>query len=123
MQASEIIERLEALKTRSAWERGVKNYAIDLIADGVGDEIITPANVDASTLERDLLNGAANWRQYSRGGCALIYNQDIARALCTPSEYRRTDGGRRAPNRFEDWLDVQARALAQALALIKQQLC
>ena len=33
-------------------------------------------------LEKILLNGAENWNQYSYGGCALIYDTDIAVTLC-----------------------------------------
>jgi broad specificity phosphatase PhoE len=71
-----------------------------------------------SDLKKELLNGAANWREYSYGGCALIYDADIAERLCAPSEYRRTREGKRAPSTGESWLDVQARALGQAATLI-----
>jgi hypothetical protein len=69
-------------------------------------------------LKKELLNGAANWGEYSYGGCALIYDGDIAERLCAPSEYRKTREGQRAPNARETWLDVQARALGQAATLI-----
>ena len=65
-----------------------------------------------------LLNGAENWRAYSYGGCALIYDADIAERLCAPSEYAKKRQGERAPNSRETWLDVQARALGQAATLI-----
>lgn len=48
------------------------------------------------------------------GGSALVYDGDIAAALCTPSELKRTRNGDRRPNSREEWLDVQARALRQA---------
>jgi hypothetical protein len=69
-------------------------------------------------LEKELLNGARTWKEYSEGGCALIYDGDIAERLCAPSEYRKTRQGERAPNARETWLDVQARALGQAANLI-----
>jgi hypothetical protein len=72
--------------------------------------------------KKELLNGAANWREYSYGGCALIYDADIAERLCSPSEYRKTREGQRAPNSRETWLDVQARALGQAATLIASAL-
>jgi len=68
--------------------------------------------------KKELLNGAANWREYSYGGCALIYDAEIAELLCAPGEYRKTRQGERAPNARETWLDVQARALGQAANLI-----
>ena len=61
-----------------------------------------------------LLNGADNWAQYSWGGCSFIYDGYIADRLCTPSEWKKTNGGLRRPNKNELWLDVQARALRQA---------
>lgn len=97
-------------KARSAWDKGVKLYALELL-DNIDDP---DALTNERLLYRALLNGAANWKQYSEGGCALYCNQDIAVRLCTPSELRRTNGGRWKPNRRENWLDVQARALYQA---------
>lgn len=61
-----------------------------------------------------LKNGADGWEAYSWGGSALIYNSDIAERLCTPSELKKTRNGERRPNRDEEWLDTQARALFQA---------
>lgn len=78
-----------------------------------GDDFVgSPADRKA------LLNGADNWRQYSYGGCALIYDSDIAETLCSPSELKKVKGGDRQPNSRESWLDVQARALYQAERLI-----
>lgn len=110
------MEKLHDIRTaiiaspaRSAWERGVKAYALDLLAEA--DE--------AREITREvLLHGARDWLEYSEGGSALIYNEDIAARLCTPSELARTRNGKRRPNSREGWLDVQARALAQAAALI-----
>lgn len=51
------------------------------------------------------------------GGNSLIYDQDIANRLATPSEIKRVtrkDGSLRKPNASEEWLDTQARALYQA---------
>ena len=64
--------------------------------------------------EAAALNGAQDWEQYSWGGSALVYDGDIAAALCTPSELKKTRNGDRRPNSREEWLDVQARALRQA---------
>lgn len=94
-------------KTRSAWERGVKQYALELLEELEGE-------YSASKL----LNGAENWRAYSYGGSALIYDADIAERLCSPSELKRTDNGRLQPNSRESWLDCQARALGQAARLV-----
>lgn len=101
---------------RSAWNRGVNTYAETLIFN-LYENNYTEFN-SAAELKAAMLNGAETWKQYSYGGCALIYDGDIARTLCTPSELKRTDGGSLEPNSREIWLDVQARALYQAAARI-----
>lgn len=117
-----IREALEALPARSAWKRGVKVYAHELL-EGL-EEAITDGYFDREDLEahnmvkKALLNGADSWDQYSWGGCSLIYDSDIAERLCNPSELKKTRGGERRPNSREEWLDVQARALYQASRMI-----
>lgn len=126
MKANEIItaacEYLESAKNRSAWSRGVNAYAVDLL----GTLTEYPAIVEngaRSDVETALLNGAKNWSEYSWGGCALIYDEDIAVQLCTPSELKKTRNGERRPNSREEWLDVQARALHQAAWLVYSTIC
>ena len=104
-----IFERVAHLNPRSAWNRGVMRYALELINTvEIGEEIT----------EKNLLNGAKDWKEYSEGGCALIYDELICRRLCTPSEIKKTRNGERNPNNYETWLDTQARALYQAARLI-----
>ena len=104
-----IFERIEHLNPRSKWNRGVVRYAMELINSiEVGEEVT----------EKRLLNGAKDWKEYSEGGYAFIYDELICRRLCTPSEIEKTHDGKRRPNNHENWLDVQARALYQAAQLI-----
>lgn len=115
-------EAVEASVARSAWSRGVREYALELV-EGLDEAVrggyFDPFDLEApKLLHRALLNGAGDWSQYSWGGCSLIYDSDIAERLCTPTELKRTDGGRRRPNAREEWLDTQARALYQAELLI-----
>ena len=101
---------------RSAWGRGVHAYAVELI-----ESIDDSADLSNETLlEKAMLNGADDWRQYSEGGCALVYDADIAGRVCSPSELKRCKGGERQPNARETWLDCQARALAQAASLVRR---
>lgn len=113
---------IENERARSAWDRGVKDYAADMLdelEENVTGGYVGPDELtDWRTLRAALLNGAESWEWYSWGGCALIYDEDIARKLCTPSELRRTRNGERRPNAREEWLDVQARALRQASWLV-----
>jgi hypothetical protein len=110
---NEIITAIEATNPRSAWNKGVKAYALEML-----DTIPTNVEYTAQSLKTDLLNGAANWDQYSWGGCSLIYDGDIAERLCTPSELKKTRNGERRPNAREAWLDTQTRAIRQAWWLI-----
>ena len=99
---------------RSAWSRGVHTYAIELVESL--DESADLSN--ENLLNKAILNGAGDWQQYSEGGCALIYDSDIAERLCNPSELKRCHGGERNPNARENWIDCQARALFHASCLI-----
>lgn len=105
---------IKTRKTRSAWDKGVTLYALELV-DNIRDLTAVDSMRDLETI---LLNGARDWKAYSWGGCSLCYNSDIAERLCTPSELKRRNGGEWRPSRCEEWLDVQARALSQACRLI-----
>jgi len=104
---------------RSAWNRGVKDYAHGMLDDLIEWRGLKDLNdaVEPAT-EEELLNGASNWKQYSWGGSALLYDGDIAKRLCSPSELRKTNDGERRPNANEEWLDTQARALFQASNMV-----
>ena len=106
-------------KTRSKWDKGVKEYAESMLED-LGEFINDFSFNSYKELETLLLNGANSWRQYSWGGCSHIYNYQICEQLCTPSEQKRKRNGELQPNNHEGWLDVQARALNQACYLIYQ---
>ena len=118
----ELRQSIEAEPARSAWDKGRKVYALELIDDlakAIEGGYFDPANLtDRAALEEQMLNGAKDWNQYSWGGNAWIYDSDIAERLCSPSELKKVKGGERRPNRREEWLDVQARALNQASNLI-----
>lgn len=110
--------QLATVKNRSAWDRGVQQYAEDFaaeLAENLNGGYISLDDLRTGKgAEEAMLNGADNWNQYSYGGSSYIYDWDIARILCTPSELKRTRNGERNPNSRETWLDVQARALFQA---------
>lgn len=119
----QIKNELEKEYGRSAWRRGVIAYAWELFDNIEQREnwlgLNSDTNYKATALDSIMLNGATNWSEYSWGGCSLIYDTDIAQQLCTPSELKKTDNGRKKPNHHEQWLDVQARALFQAAHRIK----
>lgn len=106
------------VKFRSAWDNGVKAYAIDMLYTLMDSDPLFVGYAHLANLEKALLNGAESWHDYSIGGMALIYNRDICERLCTPSEKRIRRNGEWRPNRRETWIDVQTRALIQAWNLI-----
>lgn len=115
MKVIDIRKALESLPAeRSAWRRGVRRYAIDLLDSFPDYRNITPKNC-----RRTLLNGAESWREWAYGGNGLIYDTDIAKRLCSPSELLKKRGGELEPSLRESWLDVEARAVGQAAAAIK----
>lgn len=110
MKVSEIRKCLDAYKPqRGIWYQGVKDYAFDML------EVLNYEHSDKDfnsknikELKEILLNGAKDWAQYSEGGCALIYNNDIKERLVCPSQR----------NRCIDCISIQTRALNQAWNLI-----
>lgn len=113
-----LYQSIESEKQRSAWDKGVSAYALELVeqlGEQIGGGYFDELNLsEPEKVRAALLNGAADWSQYSWGGCSLIYDSDIAERLCCPSELKKTRNGERRPNSREEWLDVQARALYQA---------
>lgn len=112
---ADIKETLETRKDRSAWDKGVTIYALELLEE-YAERAAYEGRQAANTAEFKewLKNGASDWDQYSWGGSSLIYNSDIAERLCCPSELKKTRNGERRPNSREEWLDTQVRALRQA---------
>lgn len=111
----EIKKNLETRKDRSAWNKGITVYALEMLDDVAESIEYNGKEPETRTeLKEIALNGAESWEEYSWGGSALIYNGDIAERLCSPSELKKTHGGERRPNSREEWLDTQARALYQA---------
>ena len=123
MKTLDLLQKVENVNARSAWNKGVKWYALFLISKMEDYTKVVPERAE---IESVLLNGAEDWKQFSYGGCALIYDEGIAETLCSPSELKkvtRKDGTiRQKANSRETWLDVQARALYQACNLIKSML-
>ena len=113
-----LYQSIKSEKQRSAWDKGVTQYALEMVEQlseqingGYFEELDL---TESKKVRAALLNGAADWSQYSWGGCSLIYDGDIAERLCCPSELKKTRNGERRPNSREEWLDVQVRALFQA---------
>ena len=109
-------------RVRGHWNNGVLAYAdelLDKLFETVVFDDVTPADIgDRARLEKCLLNGARDWREYSYSASALVCDLDIAERLLCPSELKRKRGGELEPGGGKTWLDVQARALYQACRII-----
>lgn len=119
MKKEATLKNLEAVKCRSAWSKGVKEYAYMLL-DNIFNDSEYKSITNFKALHEALLNGTPNWRQFSYHGHALTYDGQIAKTLCSPSELKKCKNGMLRPNKQEQWLDTQARALFQAEILIKE---
>lgn len=111
---------IEHISCKSHWERAVRDYALEMIDQCDRTNITSykqiPNHCGALNME-----DYAIARDLSKGGCFEIYNDDIAKRLCTPSQlkrYTRKDGTVRDLPR-ESWLDVQTRAVYQAIVLLR----
>lgn len=104
---NEIRTAITESKEHSAWDKGVKAYALDLLDSF--EDLTEYAETYGEQLpefnEKTLLNGAKDWSAYSHDGCSLIFDDDIAKRLP-------------ASNNEQDWLNVQAKALYQASRFI-----
>lgn len=125
-----IRKALESRTDRSAWDKGITGYALEIL-DTVEQRATEEGHEPATVQELNdfMLNGAQdyrrpteynNWSVASWGGSYEIYDTEIAKRLCTPSELKKTRNGERKPNSREEWLDTQARALTQAAERIRR---
>lgn len=119
-EKQEIINELDAASTRarSAWQRGVIDYAILILERAENYDEFGQLPIS----EYALLDGAADWHEYAAGGFGRVYNCEICAALCSPSDRARLHDGRRMPNSSETWIDVEARALSQAWEMLRAKL-
>lgn len=109
---------ISATPARSAWSRGVRAYALDLVEDlgNRSDFNMHWYGEHLAINEENALNGASDWNHYATGGNGLVYNWSIASRLMTPSELKRYEAGRLNV----DLLECEGRALFQAWDLISR---
>lgn len=128
MQKAKLIEELKAKqqKARSAWDKGVFEYAIEMLEQLGHKQEITDPKECFNHCDYKTMSVSELAHECSYGACFEIFDEDIAKRLCSPSElkkYYRKDGSfRQTANARETWLDVQARALKQAHGKIKSVL-
>lgn len=116
---ADIRREIAEYPARSAWDKGCRTYAEELFSEYIENLQIKDGDVRIGKItEKDLMNGADNWEQYSYGGCALIYDSDICERLCTANEAKRKRYGESKPTLYDNWLDAQTAALKQAARLV-----
>ena len=108
-------------KTNSQRKKGILAYALDITQE-IWDNYGRENRLDEKERHTLALNWAKNRKEYSRWWMSLIYNRDIAKRLCTPSELKKTKNWQYKPNKNEERLDTQERALYQAEQLIAKEL-
>lgn len=112
-------------KARSKWAKAVHEDACWLLENVM---VNMEDGEEVEINEKEVLNGASDWKQFSWDGSGLIYNDEIAEHYSTPSElkfwgFTKNGGVKRDTNTAgEHLLDIQARALRQAWWLIRDEL-
>lgn len=100
---------------RSYWRRGVasliRDYAEKVLSEHDGE------TVSNKELFKLWSCGSETLRDAVYVGSFDIWNYDIAKRLCTPSKFRKSNEGMRNPNKREIWLDVEYRAIYRAVCL------
>lgn len=131
MNIEELEKKIAGYVPRSKWESAVKGYALDMLnnvedmtrpADSLNlGELVNHCGYTSVKIGTFHAHAWSAAKESSEGGNFLIYTQDIAKNLATPSELEkctRKDGSLRDPNPRETWLDCQTRAVFQALLMI-----
>lgn len=107
-------ERVENMRTGSAWWRGVQEYAREIMHDRREEILAYPCRQNiidtADDLEHWCMNGADSWRDYSEGACTLYTLPDIAERLLPPSQRQRISCTKA--------MELQLQALRQAARFI-----
>lgn len=100
----EMMMKILESPAQTKWEKGVKQYALELATEAEEKEYLSEEEFGKA-----LLNGAQDWRQYSYGGCSLINDDEIFCRLFTQTTLIKGKLGA---------LDLQAQALKKACNLV-----
>ena len=120
MREKQLLERVELIRQalikldiKSAHKELKRIYALELLKEleeRIRDGFVEDFLESTTALRRNLLNGAKDWEEYSRGGCSLIYNEDIQARCQYSNAYINPD----------DPLKEQAQYLKSACSLIER---
>lgn len=114
------LNKVNDLNGKSAWARGVGEYARE-ITDNY--DITFDGTETTDDIKKKCLNGATSWWQYANGACALAVTEDIRDRLCTESEKKsgkRPAAVIRECGRGATWIEAEAVALEYAFSRVKK---
>lgn len=103
MKRLDIIKRLQERRYVGKFNGAITTYAIEMLEDIDYIEELNKINC-----QKLMLNGAENAYKYSESGMSLIYDEDIAQRLATPSQIKKF-------KRYTNWIQMQGRAIELAL--------
>lgn len=93
---SEIYNLLTQEKPRSAWARGVNNIAMKIVREILEEYADEEPHFNRVDDFSKHFYGVS-LREAVDGGCFLIYDYDIAKNFCSPSELKRVKKRRAQP--------------------------
>lgn len=124
LNSPQYLSDMRAYISKTEQKRGQWNKTMAYYADFLLDSYIdickwrADQNEAIPALSLDVvLDGALGWNQYSYGGCALVYDGDIAKTVFTPAQFTKWQQGRKVT--AEPLLDIQARALDAGWRVLK----
>jgi hypothetical protein len=117
---SKIKTWVESSSCKSHWERAVRDYALEMISQCDKKNITSYKQIPNHCNAMNMTDYAIA-KDLSEGGCFEVYDVDIAKRLCTPSQLKRVTRKdstvRDLPH--ETWIDAQTRAVTQAIFLLR----
>lgn len=114
-QVAQVSEKLNALKPRSAWGKGVIAYA-DMLLTRYKDELMVCEEPKSFDLDM-ALNGASDWLHFSQSAMGLAYPDAIRTTLLPPAKAKKREG-KDGPCPGISWYEFEAQALKYAYMLL-----
>lgn len=111
-----IRERIINFPAKYVQDKGVLVYALELFDNYVDDSRYDTSLTEVT--EKDLLQGARDWDEYSKGGLSLIFDEEIAKRLYSPSKLKEILERSRLLHNNIDWMIIQANALCTASQIV-----
>lgn len=108
VKKQDVIHQIESMRGyRSKYDRAVRDDSIDLLCE-MPDEL----PVCETELNDLLLNGSADWQEFSANGNALIFDEDIAKRYLTAAQMKEYESG------DIDVIHLQGEALYKASRIV-----